>query len=164
MLRKKITKIDFQLLSKAFKNEENIPDLYTCKGKNVSPPLRWNNPPKGTKSFVLTLEDLDTPFGTITHWVIYNIPAEKRELSEAIPYQNSFPDGTIQGKNGMWKNGYMGPCPLWGKHRYYFKIYALDTVLKADSKINKKKLLKVIEDHILNQAHLMGYYSKKRSS
>jgi hypothetical protein len=67
-----------------------MPDLYTCKGKNVSPPLRWNNPPKGTKSFVLTLEDLDTPFGTITHWLIYNIPAEKRELSEAIPYQNSF--------------------------------------------------------------------------
>jgi len=101
--------------------------------------------------------------------LIYNIPAEKRELSKAIPYQNSFPDGTIQGKNGMWKNGmwkngYMGPCPLWGKHRYYFKIYALDTVLKADFKINKKKLLKVIENHILDQAHLIGYYSKKRSS
>ena len=82
----------------------------------------WINPPEGTQSFALTMEDLDSPLVTITHWVIYNIPAKTRELSEAIPHQTSLPDGTIQGKNGRRRNGYMGPCPPGGKHRYSFML------------------------------------------
>lgn len=151
----------FQLLSTAFNHEGEIPELYTCKGKNVSPPLTWKNPPEGTKSFALIAEDTDTPFGTITHWVLYNIPPDRAELEEAVPTQEQFPDGTIQGKNGMRRNGYMGPCPPWGKHRYYFTIYALDTVLKEDPDMNKKKLLKAVEGHILDKTDLMGYYSKR---
>ena len=153
--------MDFQLLSKAFKHEGTIQDLYTCKGKNISPPLIWVNPPEETKSYALIMEDLDTPLFTFTHWVIYNIPATKRELSKAIRNEIILPDGIIQGKNGMRQTGYMGPCPPWGKHRYSFTIYSLNAVLKADPDINKKKLLKAIENHVLAKANLIGYYSKK---
>jgi len=156
--------MNLQLMSDAFKHEGIIPDLYTCKGENISPPLRWKNPPEETESFAIIAEDTDTPFGTITHWVIYNIPAVKSELPEAIPQQESLSGGTLQGKNGMRKTGYMGPCPPWGKHRYFFKIYALDTVLKPESNMSKKKLMKAIEGHALGEAQLMGLYSKKCSS
>jgi Raf kinase inhibitor-like YbhB/YbcL family protein len=153
--------MNLKLSSAAFKNEKNIPPLYTCKGKNISPPLSWSNPPKETRSFALIMEDTDTPFGTVTHWVIYNIPPDKKELTEAIPHQKRLPDGTVQGRNGMFKNGYMGPCPPWGRHRYYFYLYALDTVLETNPKINKKKLLNLIKDHILDKTVLMGYFSRK---
>jgi len=156
--------MDFQLLSATFEHEGDIPELYTCKGKDVSPPLTWKNPPEGTKSFALIMEDLDTPLGKITHWVVYNIPSDKRGLPEAIPGRESLPDGTIQGKNWMRRNGYMGPCPLWGRHRYEFKIFALNTVLQGDPGMNKSKLLKAIKEHILGEAALMGYYLKKKST
>lgn len=153
--------MNFQLRSSAFEHEGKIPDLYTCKGQNVSPPLMWENAPQGTKSYALTAEDLDTPVGAITHWVVYNIPPEKSELQEAIPHQDSFPDGTIQGRNAMRQRGYMGPCPPWGRHRYLFRLYALNTVLDYNPKANKKRLLSAMETHILSQAELMGYYSRR---
>ncbi len=121
----------------------------------------WEDPPSGVKSFGIIMEDLDIPFGTITHWILYNIPAKNRELLENIPHHDSLPDGTLQGKNGMRKTGYMGPCPPFGIHRYKFTLYAIDTVLGINSKMNKKRFLKEIEDHILAQAHLVAYYSKK---
>jgi len=153
----------FSLSSTAFEHAVDIPDIYTCRGENVSPPVSWNGTPEGTKSFALIAEDLDTPVGIITHWVIFNIPPEKRGLEEAIPVQERFTDGTIQGKNMMRRNGYMGPCPPWGRHRYYFRVFALDTVLDPDSSLTKKKLRRAMETHILAQADLMGYYSKKKS-
>lgn len=156
--------MEFKISSKAFKNGEQIPDLYsnTRLGKNISPPLKWENPPEQTKCFALIVEDIDAPIvGTISHWVLYNIPYEKRELQEGIPHQESFSDGTIQGKNFFNRNAYMGPSPPFGTHRYYFKIYALDTTIKLDSKMNRKTLLKAMEKHILEQAQLMGCYSKK---
>jgi Raf kinase inhibitor-like YbhB/YbcL family protein len=154
-------KTKFQLLSGAFVHGGSIPALYTCKGKNVSPPLSWRNPPEGTKSFAIVAEDADTPVGTITHWVIYNIPPAKSELSGAVPRDTVLSDGTTQGLNGMRKRGYMGPCPPWGRHRYHFRIYALDTALECDPRMNKRKLSRMMEGHILAEADLMGHYSKK---
>lgn len=154
---------DFQLVSDAFEHEGIMPDLYTCRGENVSPSLRWSDPPEGTKSFALIAVDPDAILMTFTHWVLCNIPAEKRELSEAVPHREEFEDGTIQGRNGMRRNKYLGPCPPWGKHRYIFTIYALDVILDVNPKINKRKLLKAMEGHILAQAELVGHYSKKTS-
>ncbi len=155
--------MNFQLKSDAFEHEGHMPDLYTCKGKDISPPLMWIDPPEGTKSFAIITVDPDAILMTFTHWVMCNIPAEKRELPEAVPHQEEFENGAIQGRNGMRNNKYMGPCPPWGKHRYIFTIYALDVILGVDPKMNKKRLLKAMEGHILAQAELMGYYSKKRS-
>ena len=151
----------FQLGSTVFDYEGSIPDRFTCRGEETSPPLNWLDSPEGTKSFAIVMEDVDTPIGTITHWILYNIPFDKSELAESILQEEIFPDGMVQGRNGMRKNRYMGPCPPFGKHRYYFNIFALDTVLDPNPKVNKKKLLRQIEGHILGQAEIMGFYSKK---
>lgn len=156
--------MDFQLMSDAFEHKGFMPDLYTCKGENVSPPLRWSDPPEGTKSLALITVDPDAVLITFTHWVMCNIPAEKRGLPKAVPHQAEFEDGTIQGRNGMGKNKYIGPCPPWGKHRYIFTIYALDVILDAYPKMNKRKLLKAMKGHVLAQSVLLGYYSKKKMS
>jgi Raf kinase inhibitor-like YbhB/YbcL family protein len=152
--------MSFILKSTAFEQEDNIPEIYTCKGENISPPLSWEEEPEGTKSFALVVEDPDTPIGTITHWIIYNIPPGKHELPERVPPLEILPDGEIQGKNGKMRNGYMGPCPPWGRHRYYFKVYALDTMLNPNPKLTKKQFIAAIENHVLDKAKLMGYYSK----
>jgi Raf kinase inhibitor-like YbhB/YbcL family protein len=154
--------MEFQLQSPVFKHDERIPDQYTCMGDEISPPLNWNNAPKGTQSFALLMEDLDVPFGTITHWVIFNIPATQHELAEAIPREKLLPNGIIQGRIFMRRTGYMGPCPLWGTHRYRFILYALDTLLPPNPKINKKALLKAMKGHILAQSELACIYSKKK--
>ncbi len=157
--------MEFKILSKAFKDGEAIPDLYskTRRGKNISPPLNWENPPEQTKYFAIIAEDVDAPIvGTISHWVLYNIPAETREFPEGIPERESFPDGTIQGKNFFRRNAYMGPNPPFGTHRYYFRIFALDAKIDVDPKMTRKKLLKISELHILARAQLMGLFSKKR--
>lgn len=154
-------KIDFELSSIAFHSEGKIPDIYTCKGKKISPPLSWKNIPKGTKSFALIMDDLDTPIGILNHWILYNIPPDKTELPEDIPHQEQLFNGIIQGKNSMKKNKYLAPCPPFGNHRYLFKIYALDIMLKIIPKMNKKRLLKSIKGHILKDSLLIGKYSKK---
>jgi Raf kinase inhibitor-like YbhB/YbcL family protein len=155
--------MEFRILSKAFKDGARIPDLFsnTRRGKNISPPLHWENPPEQTKCFAIIAEDVDAPIvGIIPHWVLYNLPPEKRELPQAVPQQESFPDGTIQGKNFFRRNAYMGPNPPFGRHRYYFKIFALDVEIKADPKMTRRKLLKTMDQHILGHAQLMGIYSK----
>ena len=157
--------MEFKLLSSAFKDGELIPDLYsnTRLGKNISPPLKQENSPERTKCFVILVEDVDAPIvGIVSHWVIYNIPLEKRELPEGMPQKDSFTDGTIQGENFFNRNAYMGPNPLFGTHRYYFKIYALSTLIKADPKMTRKKLLKIMDGNILGQAQLVGLYSKRK--
>ncbi len=151
-----------QLISNAFKQGTDIPEKYTCKGEEISPPLHWLDPPKGTKSFCLTMEDPDTPLGVFTHWILFNIPPDKTELEENVPREEQFSDGMIQGRNGYHKNGYIGPCPPWGRHRYIFKLYALDIKLEPYPKLNKKKLLSMISNNILGKAELLGYYSKKK--
>jgi hypothetical protein len=151
----------FELASRAFENQGNIPDLYTCRGMNISPPLSFCNAPAGTESYALFMVDLDTPVGTITHWVVYNIPAESGELAEALPPGRLLAGGLNQGRNGMFRFGYMGPCPPWGRHRYLFRLFALDRTLPSAGALNKRKLLRLIDTHILAEAELLGYYSKK---
>lgn len=156
--------MSFQISSPAFQCGEQMPERFsnTGAGRNISPPLTWENPPEGTKCFALIAEDIDAPvIGLITHWILYNIPAPQRELAENVPHQASFPDGMMQGRNFYRQNGYMGPSPPFGTHRYYFRIYALDAALPPEPKMHRKKLLKMMENHILGQAQLLGRYSKR---
>jgi Raf kinase inhibitor-like YbhB/YbcL family protein len=153
--------VKLQLSSNAFENEGDVPDLYTCRSKNISPPLSFDNAPEGTRSYALIMVDLDTPVGTITHWLVYNIPADFRELSEGIPAGRHLANGLNQGRNGMFRFGYMGPCPPWGRHRYLFRLFALDRMLPSGGALNRRKLLRMMEPHILAEAVLLGYYAKK---
>lgn len=151
----------FELKSKSFFHNGNIPDRYTCKGEEFSPPLSWDNPPDKTKSYTLIMEDLDTPIMILTHWILYNIPKETTNLPENIANKEQFPNGMVQARNSMRKKEYMSPCPPFGKHRYIFTIYALDVLVEPNPKMNKRKLLKAIEGHILDKSELLGFYSKK---
>jgi Raf kinase inhibitor-like YbhB/YbcL family protein len=152
--------IVISLKSPAFEAGKMIPDVYTCKGKNISPPLTWSNIPKETKSICIICDDPDAPVGIWVHWVIYNIPGDAKGLSEGMPCKETLKDGTVQGRNDFYKTGYGGPCPPFGNHRYFFKIYALDTRLDLKPGVNKKCLLKAMEGHVLGQGQLMGRYKK----
>lgn len=153
--------MNFELKSNKFLHNDTIPDRFGCKGKGISPPLSWQGVPEHTKSFALIMQDLDTPLTKLTHWILYNIPSDQTVLSEFIPSQKTFSNGMIQAKNSMRKNEYMPPCPPFGKHRYVFTLYALDILLETDPKMNKKKLLKAMDGHILAESELHGFYSKK---
>jgi Raf kinase inhibitor-like YbhB/YbcL family protein len=144
------------LTSSAFTNGQSIPSKYSCLGREVSPPLEWSEPPAGTKSFALIMDDPDAPIGTWVHWVVFNIPASSRGLSEAA----TFKDGSVQGTTSFRDNKYGGPCPPSGTHRYFIKLYALDTVLNLGTGANKDQLLKTMQGHVLAQAELMGIFSK----
>lgn len=147
--------------STAFASSKSIPVQYTCKGRGISPPLAWSGAPAGTKSFALIMDDPDAPMGTFVHWVVYNIPATKGELPEALPSGAKLADGSLQGTNGAGRVGYTGPCPPSGTHRYFFKLYALDAVLALDSgAASKDQLLKAVQGHILAQGELIGTFSK----
>lgn len=143
-----------KISSLAFLNGDNIPDKYTCKDENISPELIFEDVPAQAKSLALILDDPDAPGGTYTHWVIYNIPPEVREIPE-----NSSPAGTV-GKNNAGQNNYMGPCPPSGTHRYFFKLYALDALLDNQSVSDRDSLVSGMQGHIIEQAELMGRVSK----
>jgi len=148
------------LTSTAFNEGEKIPVKYTCDGEDISPPLSWSNAPEGTKSFALISDDPDAPMGIWVHWVIFNIPSDVNNLPEDIPADGILDDGTVHGTNDFRMYGYGGPCPPGGTHRYYFKLYALDTVLDLEPGASKKTLERSIKKHILGQAQLMGTYSR----
>ena len=148
--------------SSAFGEGGMIPVQYTCDGKNVSPPLRWSEPPEGTGSFALISDDPDAPAGTWVHWVVYNIPPGVRELPENIPSTEKLPDSTVQGTTDFWSIGYGGPCPPSGTHRYYFKIYALDAMLNLRHGATKQQLLAAMEGHIRARGELMGRYTRHK--
>jgi Raf kinase inhibitor-like YbhB/YbcL family protein len=150
-----------ELISPAFEDEGKIPKLYTCRGKEISPPLEWKDPPEEVESFALIMEDLDTPIGVLTHWVLYNIPKDRRKIKEDIPQKKHLHDGIIQGRNGLRRNRYLGPCPPRGSHRYVFTLYALDCKLDGNPKVNKKKLFKMMDGHVLEEVKITGHYSKK---
>jgi Raf kinase inhibitor-like YbhB/YbcL family protein len=152
-----------ELASPAFKEGEPIPSKYTCDGENVSPALTWKNLPQGTKSLALICDDPDAPVGTWVHWVIFNIPDSASGLPEGVPKDASLPSGATQGMSDFRTPGYGGPCPPSGRHRYFFKLYALDGMLHADPGTTKKDLLKAMEGHILSQSQLMGTYQRARS-
>ncbi|MFQ5772458.1 MAG: YbhB/YbcL family Raf kinase inhibitor-like protein [bacterium] len=152
--------MEIKITSKAFEEGGMIPDKYTCDGADISPPLKWESIPDSTRSLALISDDPDAPMGTWVHWVVYNLPATKRELPENVPPRETLADGTKQGKNDFGKIGYGGPCPLGVTHRYYFKIYALDTELSLESGITKATLLKSMAGHILAEGQLMGKYKR----
>lgn len=154
--------MNIQLTSTAFADGLPIPTKYTCDGSDISPPLAWANAPANVKSYTLIADDPDAPVGTWVHWVIYNLPPSATALAENTPKSDSLPDGAKQGVNDFRKTGYGGPCPPPGKaHRYFFKLYALDTTLDLPSGATKKDLLKAMEGHVLAQGQLMGTYQRK---
>jgi hypothetical protein len=150
-----------ELKSQAFDAGNMIPAKYTCDGQDISPPLSWSDPPAATMSFALISDDPDAPMGTWVHWVIWNIPVSARTLEENLPKTASLTNGTKQGTTDFHRVGYGGPCPPSGTHRYYFKLYALDTTLDLPSSTTKKNLEKAMEGHILAQTELMGTYRRR---
>ena len=151
----------FELTSTAFAPGEPIPAKYSCDGEDISPPLQWSDPPQGTQSLALICDDPDAPIGTWVHWVLYNLPAQARSLPEAVPPEAELPDGSRHGENGWGRLDYGGPCPPSGTHRYFFKLYALDTMLDLDAGASKKQVLQAMEGHILAETELMGVYSRQ---
>lgn len=148
------------ITSNAFDEGGLIPSKYTCDGVDVSPPLRWDGIPEGAASIALICDDPDAPMGTWVHWVLFNLPARAKELAENITTDETLTDGTRQGINDFGKIGYGGPCPPGGTHRYFFKIYALDTQLDLATRADKSQLLEAMEGHILAQGQLMGKYKR----
>ena len=124
-----------ELKSSAFTNEGSVPSKYTCDGPDVSPPLEWSGAPEGTKSYALICDDPDAPMGTWVHWVVWNIPANVNQFSEGMSKGAGFPGK--EGISDFKRPGYGGPCPPSGTHRYYFKIYALDTELNLPESTTK---------------------------
>jgi Raf kinase inhibitor-like YbhB/YbcL family protein len=152
--------MDIQLISGAFEDGEPIPAQYTCQGKNISPPLAWSSPPAGAKSVALILDDPDAPRGTWVHWVVYNLPADTIGLPEGVKADSVLPGNALQGRNDYKRNDYGGPCPPSGTHRYFFKIYALDTALDLKAGATKDDVLRAMEGHVLAHGQLMGTVKK----
>jgi Raf kinase inhibitor-like YbhB/YbcL family protein len=148
---------NFKLVSTRFKHNEHIPQIYTCDGKDISPPLSWENTPKETKSFVLIMQDPDAPSNTWYHWILFNIPPYVEKIPEGV---QQLPEGTRVGKNSWGKSSYGGPCPPDKEHRYFFNLYALDCLLYVDNGINHEIIEEAMEGHILGQTQLIGRYQR----
>lgn len=153
--------MSLQISSTAFSAGETIPKKFTCDGPDVSPRLAWTEPPAKTQSFTLIMDDPDAPVSTWVHWVLYDLPAATKELPEGVAKQEQLPSGARQGRNDFGKIGYGGPCPPPGKpHRYFFKLYALDTKLNLQAGATKAGVEHAMKGHILAQAELIGRYGR----
>jgi Raf kinase inhibitor-like YbhB/YbcL family protein len=151
-----------QLTSTAFVEGAPIPEKYTCDGPNSSPPLKWSGAPTGTKSLALIVDDPDAPSGTWVHWVLFDLPAATNELPEDLPKSQYVPGNAKQGLNDFRRLGYGGPCPPPGKpHRYFFKLYALDTALPLKPGTTKAEIERAMTGHVLAEAQLLGTYKRK---
>jgi len=153
------------LTSTAFEPGGAIPAAYTCQGKNVSVPLAWGGLPAGTRSLALIVDDPDAPDPaapkmTWVHWVLYNIPPTATGLPEAVE-PKALPAGTLEGRNDWGRTGYGGPCPPVGRHRYFFKLYALDVALPDLGQPDKARLERAMQGHVLVQQQLVGTYAKR---
>jgi Raf kinase inhibitor-like YbhB/YbcL family protein len=153
--------MDIKITSSAFDEGGLIPPKYTCDGADISPPLQWEAVPEGTKSIAIISDDPDAPMGTWVHWVLYNLPADTTELTENIPPDENLSNGAKQGITDFRRIGYGGPCPPGGTHRYFFKIYALDTELDLAPRAHKSDLVSAMEGHLLAQGQLMGKYKRQ---
>ena len=158
--------MSLDLRSPAFAPQGEIPSIHTCEGRDVSPALAWSGAPPGTKSFVLIVDDPDAPDPaaprmTWVHWVLYDLPADATGLPEGVA-AGQLPAGTRQGTNDWKRTGYGGPCPPIGRHRYFHKLYALDTVLPDLGTPAKARLEQAMQGHVLGKAELVGTYQKKR--
>ncbi len=152
------------LTSPAFEDQGEIPERYTCDGKDISPELRWRGVPENAKSLVLIVDDPDAPDPaapkmTWIHWLLYNLPADSQGLPQAVK-DSELPAGTLPGENSWHRTGYGGPCPPIGRHRYFFKLYALDTVLPDLKTPEKDELLRAMQGHIVAETRLMGTYQR----
>jgi Raf kinase inhibitor-like YbhB/YbcL family protein len=152
--------MDIRITSPAFEDGGAIPEKYTCDDLDMSPPIEWTNVPDGTETIAIVCDDPDAPMKTWIHWVIFNIPGDVTRLPENVPPEKELENGTRQGMNDFHKVGYGGPCPPSGMHRYFFKIYALNTTLDLPAGVSKPHLMIAMEGHVLSQAHLMGTYTR----
>jgi len=151
-----------QLTSDAFRHGDPIPSRYTCDGENISPQLSWGTVPDGTKSIAIIVEDPDAPRGTFLHWILYNLPPATTKLPEHVPEDRRLPRGGEQGMNDMRTVGYFGPCPPPGRpHRFFFRLYALDTMLGTLSGGGSQAFHKAVEGHVLGEGELMGTYARR---
>lgn len=149
------------LSSNVFEDGDTLAATYTCDGEDISPDLSWDTVPAGTKSIALVMDDPDAPGKTWVHWVIYNIPANRTGLPGGVPKNKSLNDRSLQGKNDFGRIGYNGPCPPPGKpHRYFFKLYALDTILNLKSGAAKSQLESAMSGHVLAQGEMIGKYGR----
>lgn len=156
--------MSLKLTSSAFGHNGGIPAQYTCEGQDLSPPLAWSGVPSNAKSLVLIVDDPDAPDPaapklTWVHWMLYNIPPSASALGEGV---KQLPAGTRDGLNDWQRTGYGGPCPPIGRHRYFHKLYALDTVLPDLGRPTKAKLEAAMKGHVIAQAELIGTYQKRR--
>ena len=149
-----------EVTSSAFGEGSTIPARYTCDGLDISPPLSWSTVPNATQSLALIAEDPDAPRGSFVHWVIYTLPPDTRRLPEDIPNERTLPSGALQGMNGAGSIGYTGPCPPSGTHRYFFKVYALDTELALGAGATGEDLMRAMEGHVLSEGRLLGTYQR----
>jgi len=153
--------MNMELTSTAFQEGQTISTQYTADGRNVSPPLQWSQVPDKTQSFALICEDPDAPRGTFTHWVLFNLPADSRQLPEGMPHEAALSGGAGQGTNDFRKVGYGGPSPPPGKpHHYFFKLFALDQRMDPPASTTRDKLLSAMKGHILAEGQLMGKYGR----
>jgi hypothetical protein len=153
--------VTIEITSPAFKDGGTIPQQYTCEGAGISPPLNWGAVPDGTRSLALIVDDPDGAAGTFAHWVLYDLPADVQGLPENLPPDKTFPVGGEQGVNDFDVLGYRGPCPPSGTHRYFFKVYALDTKTNLPPGETKERLLDAMEGHVLAQGQIMGRYRRQ---
>lgn len=143
---------ELSVSSPAFENNKLIPSKYTCDGHDVNPPLAIEGVPEGTKSLVLSVDDPDAAKGTWDHWTVWNIPPTNKIEENTVP-------GT-EGLNDSGKHAYSGPCPPWGTHRYFFKVYALDAKLDLNQNSKKRDVERAMQGHILAKGELVGLYSR----
>jgi Raf kinase inhibitor-like YbhB/YbcL family protein len=151
----------FVLRTNAFVPGGEIPAKYTCSGADLSPELSWKDLPGGTQALALIMDDPDAPGGTFTHWVLYNLDSREKRLPESLPKTDRAVAGAFQGRNDFGRLGYGGPCPPPGKsHRYFFKLYALDSRLNIEAGATRKELELAMKGHMLGQADLMGTFKR----
>ncbi len=154
--------MEIEINSRSFAEGESIPSKFTCDGANVSPQLNWNCSVEGVKTFVLIIEDPDSPSGNFTHWLVYNIPASVNLLMENSTPTKNVRDEILMGTNDFGRIGYGGPCPPSGTHHYYFRVYGLNTAVHLDSGATKREVLKKMEGHVIARGELMGTYQRKK--
>ncbi|HKB86083.1 MAG TPA: YbhB/YbcL family Raf kinase inhibitor-like protein [Ignavibacteriaceae bacterium] len=152
--------MEIEIGSRSFSEGEMIPSKFTCDGANISPQLNWNCSVEGVKTFTIIVEDPDASSGNFIHWIVYNIPSRVNSLMENSTPSKNIPDEVLMGTNDFGRIGYGGPCPPSGTHRYYFRIYGLNTAVHLDSGATRKEVLKKMEGHIIARGELMGKYGR----
>ena len=157
------SRLTINLGSSAFTDGGMIPKIFTCDGSDRSPPLEWSGVPASARSLALICDDPDAPRGIWAHWVVFNLLPETKALNEGVPHEDTITLGAgkaQQGRNDFGKIGYGGPCPPSGTHRYFFRLYALDSELKLTSTATRADLIGAIQGHILSEGRLIGKYQR----